>query len=191
MENTHSTSSPRTIKPHQLYDAYEKGQPIELIDVRMPAEYREVHATMARLVPLDRLNPAEVFANRTLKDEPLYVICHSGSRARKACEAFAAAGFGDRVVNVEGGTLAWELAGLPVERGKKTISLERQMRIVAGSLILLGAALGAFVHPGFYALSAFVGGGLIFAGVTDICPMAMGLARLPWNQAGASPTCPR
>ena len=76
------------------------------------------------------------------EDEPLYTICRSGSRGRQACEAFHAAGF-TNVVNVEGGTLAWEQAGLPVVRGKKAISLERQVRIAAGSLVVLGTALGA------------------------------------------------
>jgi len=113
----------------------------------------------------------------------LYVICASGARGRQAREAFAAAGFAD-VVNVEGGTRAWEAAGLPVERGEATMSLERQVRIIAGSLVLLGVVLGAAASPWFTLLSAFVGLGLINAGVTDVCPMAMGLARLPWNQAG-------
>src|SRR5271157_3127554 len=93
------------------------------------------------------------------------------------------------VVNVEGGTLEWERAGLPVVRGKKTVSLERQVRIAAGSLVVLGTGLGAFVHPGFLALSAFVGAGLVFAGITDTCGMGMLLARMPWNRVQESGTC--
>ena len=94
------------------------------------------------------------------------------------------------VVNVEGGTLAWAEAGLPVVRGKKAVSLERQVRIAAGSLVVLGAALSWLLHPAFIALSAFVGAGLIFAGVTDTCGMGMLLARMPWNQTTApSSTC--
>jgi rhodanese-related sulfurtransferase len=93
------------------------------------------------------------------------------------------------LVNVEGGTLAWEQAGLPVVRGKEAISLERQVRIAAGSLVLLGTALGAFVHPAFLGLAAFVGAGLVFAGVTDSCGLGMLLARMPWNQAGGAATC--
>ena len=77
-------------------------------------------------------------------------------------------------------------------RGRKAISLERQVRIAAGSLVVLGTALGAFVHPGFLALSAFVGAGLVFAGVTDTCGMGMMLARMPWNRAEPeAATCPR
>ena len=74
-------------------------------------------------------------------------------------------------------------------RGKKTVSLERQVRIAAGSLVLLGTGLGAFVHPGFHALSAFVGAGLVFAGITDTCGMGMLLARMPWNRVKDSGTC--
>ena len=114
-------------------------------------------------------------------NEPLYVICRSGSRGQQACEKFLKAGFSN-VVNIEGGTMACVEAGLPVVRGKKAISLERQVRIAAGSLVLLGAVLGWFVHPAFIGLSAFVGAGLVFAGITDTCGMGMILARMPWNQ---------
>src|SRR5208282_2580955 len=148
-------------------------------------EYREIHADGARLVPLDRFDPAVVVASRSgAPGEPLYVICRTGSRAKQACEKILATGFTD-VVLVEGGTLAWEQAGLPVQRGKKTISLERQVRIVAGTFVLTFTALGYAVHPYFLAIPAFMGAGLLFAGITDTCGMGMMLARMPWNQAGA------
>jgi rhodanese-related sulfurtransferase len=173
-----------TISPRELGKLLEEGRRVELIDVRTPAEYRELHARPARLVPLDSLDPKAVAAARAeAGDEPLYVICRTGGRGRQACEKIAAAGCRN-VLNVEGGTLAWEQVGLPVVRGQKTISLERQVRIAAGSLVVLGTALGAFVHPAFLGLSAFVGAGLVFAGVTDTCGMGMLLARMPWNQAG-------
>jgi rhodanese-related sulfurtransferase len=140
-----------TISPRHLADLC-KGGPVELIDVRTPAEYRELHAQYARNVPLDRLDPAALMQSYNgSKGEPLYVICRSGSRGRQACEKFLAAGF-TNVNNVEGGTLAWAECGLPVVRGKKTISLERQVRIAAGSLVLLGALLGWLVHPFFVGL---------------------------------------
>jgi hypothetical protein len=78
--------------------------------------------------------------------------------------------------------LACVEVGLPVVRGKKTISLERQVRIAAGLLVLIGSLLGWLVHPVFIGLSAFVGAGLVFAGVTDTCGMGLMLARMPWNQ---------
>ena len=118
--------------------------------------------------------------------EPLYVICQSGGRAAKAVEQFHAAGFSN-VVSVEGGTTAWETGRAAGRRGRaRSISLERQVRIGAGSLVLLGVLLGWLVHPAFFALSAFVGAGLVFAGVTDWCGMGMLLARMPWNQVAAA-----
>ncbi len=178
-----------TISPQRLAELCKTGK-IELIDVRTPVEFRELHATVARNVPLDRLDPAAIIqAHNVCTDEPLYLICRSGSRGQQACEKFLAAGF-TNVVNVEGGTLACVEAGLPVVRGKKAISLERQVRIAAGSLVLLGVLLGWLLHPAFFGLSAFVGAGLVFAGITDTCGMGMMLARMPWNQVKDAPaTC--
>jgi rhodanese-related sulfurtransferase len=171
----------KTISPQQLAEKA-NSQELDLIDVRTPVEFREIHAEGARNVPLDVLDPAAVLRSRNgHAGEPLYVICRSGNRADKACQRFIDAGF-DEVINVEGGTQAWESANLPVVRGKKAISLERQVRIAAGFLVLTGAVLGLVVHPYFIGLSAFVGAGLMFAGITDTCGMGMMLARMPWNK---------
>jgi rhodanese-related sulfurtransferase len=94
-----------TISPQMLAELCKKGKKIDLIDVRTPVEYREVHVELARNVPLDRLEAASMMEARNGKEEPLYLICRSGSRGRQACEKFLAAGF-TNVVNVEGGTLA-------------------------------------------------------------------------------------
>jgi len=171
----------KTISVRQLAEL-QKKEDVDVIDVRTPAEYREVHATIARNVPLDSLNPESVMQGRNgSADKPLYVICRSGNRSTTACQKFLKAGFTD-IVNVEGGTSAWIEADLPVKRGKKTISLERQVRIAAGSIVLIGAVLALTVHPYFAGISAFVGAGLIFAGITDTCGMGMLLAKMPWNQ---------
>jgi rhodanese-related sulfurtransferase len=176
------------IQPKELAELCRSGRTIDLIDVRTPVEYREVHVEIARNVPLDRLDVVAVMKDRTGSGyDPLYVICRSGSRGRQACEQFLRAGF-PNVVNVEGGTAACVDAGLPVVRGKKAVSLERQVRIAAGALVVLGAILGWVVHPAFVGLSAFVGAGLVFAGITDTCGMGMVLARMPWNNVTA-PTC--
>ena len=153
-----------------------------LVDVRTPAEFGEVHATGAQLVPLDILDRPTVEAARGKNAGPVYLLCASGIRATKAAEKLRNGGLDDVVV-VEGGTNAWAAAGLPVIRGRKTISIERQVRIGAGSLVLIGTILGWRVHQAFYILSAFVGAGLVFAGVTDICGMAIVLARAPWNRS--------
>lgn len=174
----------KTIDVQELREKMLRGEKVELLDVRTPAEFQELHVPGANLVPLDRLDPKTFMAERNGSSEPLYILCRSGNRARKACEKFLAAGF-DNVVCVEGGTLAWDKAGFPVNRGRKVMSLERQVRIAAGLLVVVSSLLGLFVHPYFAAIAAFVGAGLVFAGITDTCGMAMILARMPWNQAGA------
>ena len=169
------------ITTQELHEIRQAGRDVMLLDVRTPAEYREAHIAFAQNAPLDRLDPQGTAREFSPPNgQPLYVICQSGGRSKQACEKLSAAGL--QVVDVAGGTQAWVNAGLPVVRGQKTVSLERQVRIAAGSLVLFGAVLGYFVHPYFVGLAAFVGAGLIFAGVTDTCGMGMILARMPWNQ---------
>src|SRR3954454_15387842 len=161
-----------TISPSDLLQRQKLGQSCDLIDVRTPAEYRETHVEFARNVPLDQLDPDSVMRARNgSSGEPLFVVCQLGGRSQKACEAFHRKGY-TNVVNVEGGTEACVTAGLPLTRGKKAISLERQVRIVAGFLTLTGVILGWQVHPAFYGLSGFIGAGLLFAGVSNTCGMA-------------------
>lgn len=168
----------KTISPTNLNRLLEAQPGLVLIDVRTPIEYTEVHVPQARSVPLDTLDP-KTFINN---DQAVYILCRSGQRATKAAEKCAVDGF-DNAVVVEGGTLAWINAGLPVQRSAvKVMSLERQVRIAAGSLVLIGTLLGWFVNPAFYGLSAFVGVGLVFAGITDFCGMGLLLAKAPWNK---------
>jgi rhodanese-related sulfurtransferase len=152
---------------------------ILLIDVRTPSEYNSVHAKDAKNYPMESLNLEEISMS---KDEEIHVICQSGGRSVKVCKKMEAAGF-YKIMNVTGGTSAWLSARLPVVNGKKAMSLERQVRIAAGSLVVIGATVGQFVHPGGFGLSAFVGAGLVFAGVTDTCGMGMMIAKMPWNRA--------
>lgn len=175
----------RVLSPREAHEQLKAGKGT-LIDVRTPAEYREVHAVGAKLVPLDRFDPRAVRSEfGPSESAPLLVICRSGARARQACERLKAAGCADLAL-VDGGTLAWEKAGLPVERGKATISLERQVRLIVGSLTIAGSALGAFADPWFLLLPAFLGAGLLYAGITDTCGLAMILAKMPWNRVGDS-----
>lgn len=172
-----------SISPVALSQLKAQG-PIEILDVRTPAEFASVHAAGARNEPLHDLDPKGVMSARQgAARTPLYVICKGGSRSTQACQKFLDAGFGN-VVNVEGGTEAWEAAGLPVQKsGRKAIAIDRQMRILAGCVIVTGIVLSFAVHPAFQLLSAFIGGGLVFAGVTDCCPMMNVIAKMPWNQA--------
>ncbi|NBW95955.1 MAG: rhodanese-like domain-containing protein [Planctomycetia bacterium] len=175
-----------TISPTTLADRRRKGERVTLIDVRTPAEFGEVHVDFAHNIPLDRLDPQEVA--RIAAGGPVYFVCKSGGRSAKACEKLLAAGMND-VVSVEGGTAACEAAGVPVVRGRKVMSLERQVRIMSGALVAAGAALAAFGPDPTWqrigiGLAGFIGCGLVFAGVTDTCGMAMLIAKMPWNQAG-------
>lgn len=161
----------------------------DMIDVRTPMEFYEVHAVGSLLAPLDTLNPELIMASRGARaDELLYVICRSGSRSALACKAFEKAGFSN-VVNVEGGTLEWIAAGLPVNRGtKRTMSLERQVRICAGLIVLAGTVAAVF-SPWFLIIPGFIGASLTFAGLSNSCGMGMILARMPWNKSLQSQGC--
>jgi rhodanese-related sulfurtransferase len=163
----------RFLDPQSVQNARISGQ-LRIIDVRTPAEYGEIHIGGSIPMPLDRLDPKQVHG-------PGVLVCRSGKRAEQARRKLAAAGCENLAV-LQGGILAWEEAGLPVERGKAVISLERQVRITAGLLILTGVGLGLLVHPALFGLAAFVGVGLIFAGLTDWCGMGLLLAKMPWNQ---------
>ncbi len=116
-------------------------------------------------------------------DQPIYLLCAGGPRASLAAEKLKA-DIDAQLVIISGGLNALKALGVGADQGTgNMISLERQVRIAAGSLVVTGALLGLFVSPWFYGLSGFVGAGLVFAGVTDTCAMGMMLARMPWNTA--------
>ena len=169
----------KTISPVELQKILNAQPSSPVIDVRTPVEFAEVHVPQARNFPLDELKPSSL---QLQKDQPIYLLCRSGQRATKAADKFTKDGFAQPVV-VEGGTLAWIEANLPVTRGQtKVISLERQVRIAAGAIVLSGVLLARFVNFNFIWLSGFVGAGLIFAGITDFCGMGLLLAKTPWNK---------
>ena len=178
-----------TITPRQLNDRLQQGEKLHLLDVRTPAEHAEIHVPGVHLVPLDRLDATRLASvDDFAKVQPLYIFCRTGNRAKQAAEKLEKGGYKQCHV-VEGGTMAWAEAGLPVNRGtSKVISLERQVRIAAGAIVLTGVLLAQFVNPAFIWLSGFVGAGLLFAGISDWCGMGMLIAKLPWNQRGVA-TC--
>lgn len=130
-------------------------------------------------IPLDKVSKEAIDDLRTSGNSPLFLICQSGTRSKTACQKLADLG---NIATVEGGTQAWIDNGLPVVEGEPVMSLERQVRIAAGSLVVLGTILGVTISPWFLGLSGFVGAGLVFAGVTDTCGMAILLSKCPWNQ---------
>ena len=154
-----------------------------LLDVRTPAEFVGIHASGARNIPLDSIQSKALAGSSPLpKDATICILCEKGGRATVAAGHFLSAGY-PYVHVVEGGTQAWVAAGLPAVKGSKSaISIERQVRIGAGILVLTGVILGSLIHPAFFGLSAFIGAGLVFAGVTDWCGMGLLLAKAPWNR---------
>lgn len=150
-----------------------------LIDVREPAEFAGEHIVGAHLVPLSTFDPAQV---PQAKGKKRVLHCHTGNRSAQAARKLLAAGYTE-VYHLRGGLESWQAAGYDTERSTRApLALNRQVQITAGSLILLGTLLGAFVSPWFLFLSGFVGAGLVFAGLTNTCGMAMLLAKLPYNQ---------
>jgi rhodanese-related sulfurtransferase len=167
------------ISCNQLNDLLSRER-INLIDVRTPAEFSACHVPNAELTPLDALDPSALEA-KFGAGASIYILCQSGGRAKKAQETLRS-GSSLNPILVTGGTAGWVAAGLPVNRSSRgIISLERQVRITAGALVVFGILGSWFIHSSLLGLSLFVGAGLIFAGVTDTCGMAMILSRAPWN----------
>ena len=179
-----------TIQPNELHQLQNGGKAIELIDVRTPVEFAGVHANGAKNHPLDQLDPQSIMRSR-VGDDPVYMICQMGGRSRKACEQFVAAGF-PNVVNVEGGTALWQQQGLPVTKSDRPVmAMDRQVRIAAGSMVLLGIILASLLPTPLVGLcvAGFIGAGLVFSGVTNTCGMATVLAAMPWNRVKKSGEC--
>lgn len=171
------TTAIKEIDANTLKSWLDRGECV-LIDVREPGEHAREHIAGARLLPLDRLDASALGSDSARR---IVLHCASGTRSARGARILSEAGID--VAHLSGGLPGWKQAGLPVvENRAAPLPIMRQVQIVAGSLVVAGAALGAFVHPGFYALSAFVGAGLVFAGATGFCGMAALLGRLPYNR---------
>ena len=173
----------KSISPERAAELVRAGA--VLVDVRDADEHAREHIPGARhhaLTRIDRDSPARN------GDDVLIFHCRSGARTKGNAARLAAATPDCEVYILEGGLDAWKKAGLPVALNRsQPIEIMRQVQIAAGSLVLLGVVLGALVTPGFYALSGFVGAGLLFAGVSGFCGMAHLLAVMPWNRRALSP----
>lgn len=168
------------ISPQELRLRLDSGDAI-LIDIREADEHAREHILGARLAPLSSID-AHDFDRDHGKTAVFH--CKSGARTQMNAARLLARGFRSACY-LDGGLDAWKRAGFPVHSNRNApLDIMRKVQIAAGGLILLGVALGALVHPGFYALSAFVGAGLTFAGATGWCGMAMLLKTTPWNRGG-------
>lgn len=156
---------------------------VMLFDVREPSEYAGESIPGATLVSLSNFDPNKIpRTQQKEREKPVVLHCQSGNRSAQAAQKLFEAGF-EEVTHLQGGLNAWKQAGYPTKVNKNApISIMRQVQIIAGSLVLTGTLLGAFVSPKFLFLSGFVGGGLLFAGVTNTCAMATLLGKLPYNQ---------
>ena len=150
-----------------------------MLDVRTPAEFETAHIPGSYNVPLETLREhrAELLGHL---DEQVVLVCRSGRRAARAEQALAEAGLPNLRV-LSGGMLAWQAIGAPVHRGRQRWELERQVRLVAGSIVTLAVA-GSLVVPGLQWVAAALGVGLGVAAVTNTCAMGALLARLPYNR---------
>jgi rhodanese-related sulfurtransferase len=160
-----------------------------VVDVRTPGEYAEGHVAGSINVPLHDVDRSVDAISAAAEGRRIALVCRTGQRAEKARAILRARLQCDAHV-VEGGVVAWERAGRPLSRPDASgapMSLERQVRIAAGAMVAAGTLLGVVVSAGFLAVPAFVGCGLVFAGVTDTCGLAMVLARLPWNRRSFGP----
>jgi len=176
------TPAENSIHPRELQRRLAAGQPGHLLDVRTPGEYAAAHVPGANLIPLDELDAAD-FGRQLVGDgKPVYVLCQSGGRARRAIEKLTRGGVPGCVL-VEGGTQAWIDAGLPVSRGEsRVLPLMRQVQITVGFLSAAGALLALTVNPRFALIPLIIGCGLLFAGLTGFCGLAVLLAKMPWNK---------
>jgi glyoxylase-like metal-dependent hydrolase (beta-lactamase superfamily II) len=189
-----------TIAPRELHALWDHGCGPFILDVRSPLEFEGERIEGARLIPLDELEGrlAEI-----PEQVEVVVVCRTGVRATVAAEMLARAGRRPRVL--EGGMVAWRRTGLPMREGRKRLPVDRQVQLIAGTMVLTGVGLGVFVNPWFLVIAAFFGAGLTFAGATGTCGLALVLLRMPWNRlppvspagpaavcaagGGAMPTC--
>lgn len=162
-----------------LNEKLENADDLHLVDVREHAEFAGGRIEGAKLLPLGELEKRHAELDHS---KPIYVMCRTGNRSSQAQKKLKSLGF-TNVINVAGGFEAWKKADLPFERDERAPwALERQVRFVAGLLVLVGVLLSVLVHPYFVWLAGFVGAGLVFAAVTDTCAMGMMLLKMPWNR---------
>lgn len=166
------------LKPEVVADRIKFGRAI-LVDIREPDEFARRHVKGALSRPLTAFDEAHLTIE---PGKDVIFTCRSGMRTAASCDRLAKAVDGAAFV-LEGGVDGWAAAGFPVVEDKDApLEIMRQVQIAAGSLVLAGVVLGVMVHPAFFGISALVGAGLTFAGVTGFCAMARLLALAPWNR---------
>src|SRR4029453_2881486 len=171
-----------TIAPADLQALREQQHDTVLLDVRSRLEFEGNWIDGATNLPLEELDAR---LDEIPEQREVVVVCRTGVRATIAAEALARSGRRARVL--EGGMQAWRRARLPMREGRRRLPVDRQVQLIAGSMILTGVALGTLVNPWFLGIAAFFGAGLTFAGATGTCGLAHVLFKLPWNRPLAMP----
>ncbi|WP_405681995.1 rhodanese-like domain-containing protein [Streptomyces sp. NBC_00057] len=176
---TEKSAQTSSITPAVLHRLVQEERAPRILDVRTPGEFRTVHIPGAYNVPLATLREHrnELLAHL---DEDVILVCRSGARAAQAEKALAEAGLPNLRV-LEGGINAWEMAGAPANRGTDRWDMERQVRLVAGSIVLVTGVVGLFV-PGTHLIGTAVGAGLTYAALSNSCAMGVLLSKLPYNR---------
>ena len=171
--------APAILNAADLRGLLDSPNPPRILDVRTPGEFEGVHIAGAYNVPLDLLreHSDEI---RTHLDDHVVLVCRSGQRAAQAEQTLHDTGL-TNVHILDGGMNSWEANGFSVKRGAQRWDLERQVRLVAGSIVALSVLASIFV-PGFKWVALFIGSGLVFAAVSNTCTMGMMLAKLPYNR---------
>lgn len=172
-------TAPTTIDPQNLSELLDSATPPRVLDVRTPGEFESAHIAGAYNVPLNLLQEHRDEIIKHL-DEDVVLVCRSGQRAAQAEETLRNSGL-TNVHILDGGITAWENKGFAVNRGTPRWDLERQVRLVAGSIVLT-SILGSIAAPKLKWVAAAIGGGLTFASVTNTCAMGMALSKLPYNR---------
>ncbi len=170
------------VDANELQRWLREGADVRLLDVRSPAEFESVHIPGAYNVPLDTLGEHAEDIQRHV-EELVVLVCRSGMRASQAEQRLAAAGMGNVRV-LEGGMMAWERAGGQVNRGQARWDIERQVRLVAGSIVA-SSVLTSLKYPKARFVAGAVGAGLTFAAVSNTCAMGAMLAKLPYNRSNS------
>ena len=171
---------PPVIQPAEVAHLLNEGADVKIVDIRAPAEFEAVHIPGSYNLPLDQL-PEHAKELRGRVGAPIVLVCRSGERARQA-EMLLSEAEVPRLHVLDGGLVAWDQAALQVQRGRARWSIERQVRAIAGSLVLIATLGSLLVWPPMIFLAVFAGAGLLFAGLTDTCVGAMLLSRLPYNR---------
>lgn len=176
---TEKSAQTSSITPAVLHRLVQEERAPRILDVRTPGEFRTVHIPGAYNVPLATLREHrnELLAHL---DEDVILVCRSGARAAQAEKALAEAGLPNLRV-LEGGINAWEMAGAPANRGADRWDMERQVRLVAGSIVLATGVVGLFV-PGAHLIGTAIGAGLTYAALSNSCAMGVLLSKLPYNR---------